>query len=653
MARITGVRLHNICQHADVSFAVNTGLTALVGRNGCGKTSCLRGIVYALTGLVDGLWGTQQTLQKDGTADVGYAEVSFVHDGQRYAVRRYATSSVKFPDIVTKDSEVVAKRRQAVNTFMENVFGMSCQLMFIVCWGRQGELAQLLTATPAVISAFLAQVFDTRFVDKVRDKIKVQLDRVPIVQDCSEQLTADKAALESLPDEDALKAQLEEHKEALSKAQAALAKAQVALSTGMRRSDYDLAMRTAEMAVATCKARLGAMPMPTVTIEELIPQDKLKTLIDSTRAKINDENAAMSAATAEEATAKQMLHTVDASIVRIEGEIEAFNKVFGSGGGQCVLCGSTVKDRLAYVNNAHRLSDTLGRHTNGDDALEQLRTRRTALEERLSKAAADIELHRIALGKAQEVVNALEVMQKAAEYYELEANLKDKQRQIADLKTRVVTDGDSEALYAEAQRNLQQCSQDVERATAMLSSTISRRDMLTSAIATGEKMQRQREINSQVRTALSTLRDILSQSRAQARYMQNRIAMLNADLARYVSYTEMPFTLRLDPDTRMFMYRTPDGYDHPTAHLSGAQKSMASVALQMALFATMRPNMNLYLIDEPTEALDNENKVIMADMFTRLSKMLPAVDGTMIIITRDELLEQRCDNRITLTGDLQ
>ena len=74
MFNISRVKLHNICQYDDADVPVEGGLTAVCGRNGMGKTSFLRALAYGLTGLVDGSWGTQQNLQKDGTVDPGWGE---------------------------------------------------------------------------------------------------------------------------------------------------------------------------------------------------------------------------------------------------------------------------------------------------------------------------------------------------------------------------------------------------------------------------------------------------------------------------------------------------------------------------------------------------------------------------------------------------
>ncbi len=75
---------------------------------------------------------------------------------------------------------------------------------------------------------------------------------------------------------------------------------------------------------------------------------------------------------------------------------------------------------------------------------------------------------------------------------------------------------------------------------------------------------------------------------------------------------------------------------------------MSAVALQMALFNVINPQINLFLIDEPSEALDDGNKVVMAEMFRRMNNMLNAMHGTMLIVSRDEKMVESCETIITV-----
>ena len=73
----------------------------------------------------------------------------------------------------------------------------------------------------------------------------------------------------------------------------------------------------------------------------------------------------------------------------------------------------------------------------------------------------------------------------------------------------------------------------------------------------------------------------------------------------------------------------------------------------MVLFQIAKPQINLYMADEPSEALDAENKLVLARLLQRMAAMLPSVEGTMIITTRDEATLAACDHVIELARAAQ
>ena len=206
MFRPTEVRLHNFCGYDDAVFSLAGGLTAVTGRNGSGKTTVLRGLMYALTGVVDGSWGTQSDLQKDGTIDPGYAEATLVGNNRELVIRRFYTSGVKFPDRITERQEdgtfkEVAIRRAQVDAYMQNIFGIPCRFMFQLCWCRQAQLDVMLTSPAATINTFLGVVFNMQNVEKLRDKLHEHESRITQLSSvCLSELPRLQEALKALPD---------------------------------------------------------------------------------------------------------------------------------------------------------------------------------------------------------------------------------------------------------------------------------------------------------------------------------------------------------------------------------------------------------------------------------------------------------------------
>lgn len=658
MFRITGLRLTNICQHAALTTDIKPGLTAVIGRNGSGKTSLLRALVYGLTGLVDGSWGSQQSLQKDGSVVVGNVEVDFTDGSETYTVKRCAAASPKFPDVVfDSKGNTLAQRRQKVNDYMETVFGMPCTLMFQVCWGRQGELASLLKATPATVSTFLSQVFDTKQLEKIREKLKLQLDTIAqFPSSCGDSLQADKEALEALLPESQLQTTVDVLSAAHTKAANSLQQLMLKRSNAISKEDYESAKQALEERLADLQQALAELNFATSPAK---PEDSLQSL-----------QAQLSEAERKHSKLTQSSLTCSFNLKEIEGKLEATNKELEQTRQQwktftdqikqaethtCMFCGGEVTNHEAYKKAMLKFAfscDDFAKSETAQQEKEQALQQQIQLQEG-TKASLKSLMAETAAGLEAAETTKLDLAEKinAALYWKLTNDIEDVKHSLDTLGGTPVLDDELAAAISSAEDEVQNISAKLNEARNTLIETRASRTMLERAIEASSKLVKQAEINTEARRVLSFIRDALSQPRAQARYLRTRIERLNLELARYLTLTGMPFSLKLDPDSRTFVFTTPEGVQHPASHLSGAQQAMSAVALQMALFAVMQPNLNLYLIDEPTESLDDGNKATMADMFAKMQTMLPSVEGTMLIVTRDDPVIASCGNTIEVTGD--
>lgn len=660
MFRLSGFKLHNICQHADLSVSLDAGLVAVIGANGVGKTNCVRGLVYALTGQVDGLWGNQQTLQRDYAADIGYAEAMFTDGDVSYRIRRYATSSVKFPDIVVKEDtmEVVAQRRQKVNEFMESVFGIPCQLMFQVCWGRQGELAMLLKSTPAMVGAFLQQVFDMKPLERLREKLKLQMDTIAVLpQNARAMVDADRSELASLPTEESLQASVDQLASAVDALEKLRAEMERARATGMDPSARDRELDMARQSLEAVEAQLAASADVAVPDTSRSPVAIHEDLVRET---IRSQELSHSWN-----RLKWERESAEAAIEDADRRLKAFNdeclavgsRTAAPSGDVCMFCGGRITDRRRYDDAVLKFSTGQESREAYDEHVasrrKELDAERDAALARASEARDREQVAADAVKRCEDHMRELEAESAVAVLVAARDTRDGLRRHIKELEDTPTLSRDLSERYAETCSLLDQSRAGLRAAMEALAENKARRAMLERAIEDNARAAEQYDINSEAREVLSSIRDALSQSRAQARYLKARIRGINVELERYLAYTGMPFSLRLDEDTRTFVFTTQDGAEHPAAHLSGAQQAMSAVALQMALFSVMRPSMNLYVIDEPTEALDVVNKAVMASMFERMNAMLPSVEGTMLIITRDAPVVQSCGQVLEIKEDDQ
>ena len=506
MFRITGLRLTNICQHAALTTDIKPGLTAVIGRNGSGKTSLLRALVYGLTGLVDGSWGSQQSLQKDGSVVVGNVEVDFTDGGETYTVKRCAAASPKFPDVVfDSKGNTLAQRRQKVNDYMETVFGMPCTLMFQVCWGRQGELASLLKATPATVSTFLSQVFDTKQLEKIREKLKLQLDTIAqFPSSCGDSLQADKEALEALLPESQLQTTVDALSAAHTKAANSLQQLLLKRSNAINKEDYESAKQALEERLADLQQALAELNFATSPAK---PEDSLQSL-----------QAQLSEAERKHSKLTQSSLTCSFNLKEIEGKLEATNKELEQTRQQwktfteqvkqaethtCMFCGGEVTNHEAYKKAMLKFAfscDDFAKSETAQQEKEQALQQQIQLQEE-TKASLKSLMAETAAGLEAAETTKLDLAEKlnVALYWKLTNDIEDVKHNLDTLGGTPVLDDELAAAISSAEDEVQNISAKLNEARNTLIETRANRILLERAIEASSKLVKQAEINTEAR----------------------------------------------------------------------------------------------------------------------------------------------------------
>lgn len=664
MLILKSIHMKNICQFAEQFIEFDTGLSAVCGRNGSGKSTLLRALAYGLTGVVDGMWGTQKDLQKDGATGDSYVEVVLTStSGAHLTIRRYAiagTNKATQDTLRIKTPEGSVEnyyRRSSVNEVLSNLYGIPCRLLFQIFWLKQSEIDLLLVSPAAFINSFLQEVFDMKNLETVRDKLKNTMDNIATgLHGTEEEITAMQSELDELPDDDYLKKGLDYVEEQLA-------------DSNKEREDFikkygDLAdLDKVDDRCKVLRADLNKytnmlldarhvvnsfgepppMPESHATRQEMVDgiahaQEKIRLLrrdIDSKHHYINAAQKAIENWEQERNKIKEQLQCPD----------------------KCELCGGEIKDKNSYMQHQCRLltgefdtfdeydKDVAQRVGDQKDCIMLAETELKEMSENLallekSEHLLQTEIHRwdddkLYRDKLAVISTCNDMLSKITPELSKLENLLSKSDEIRATKKQL--DEATAALHEAADKVKAEAARITER-----------RRSLTEAIEKARKRLSQEQINKEARAVLKELRDGLSANRVQARYLASKIKEINKNLAHFMQYTGMPFSLYLREDTHTFSFSTPDGFEHPTMHLSGAQKNMSAVALQMALFNVIKPQINLFLIDEPSEALDDSNKVVMADMFRRMNNMLAAMNGSMLIVSRDEKMIESCETVITV-----
>lgn len=669
MFKLSRVRLHNICQYDDADIPIEGGLTAVCGKNGAGKSNCIRAIAYGLTGLVDGSWGNQQKLQKDGTADPGWVEV-YLTGTEDLVVRRFSTSSTKFPDRILKTVNgvvtEVAVRRKEVDKYMTGVFGIPVPLMFQIMWGRQGRLDDLLTSPPALVNTFLAAVFDTKKLDKLREKLKIQIDTIAnIPADSVTLLERYKAEQAALPSMDSLTVSLESSKAALHDAEVRLDELNDIMKAGITKTSLESCISMYTDDLQASENWLSSNPE---TPEPSVPSIDAATVDASLASASNDLSQLQNRRNHTELTLRNLEAGLPVKKTNLQDLRDSHQSVLDRMSvrdSECRLCKGHIVDHASY--DAERWKMLTGCTTR--EQYEEAFTGKESVllavisadEDSISTASQVIDALDVEISKQQELIQNLTELKAAHEAHarwssinELRIMHTEKVKGLKEAldKYRSMTpiDDTIPQSIAELSSRVDQLKIEVETRQKALFKTEADLKYYERSIQDYEKAAQSYQINSEARRVLTTIRDIYSQGRAQARYLRSKIQQLNRRIGSYMEQTGMPFSLYLNEDTHVFEYVTNNGFTHPAAHLSGAQKSISSVVLQMAMLSVIGPQMNLFLVDEPSEALDDENKIVMSSLFQRLNNLLPSMDGVMLIVTRDSLIIESCENVINV-GD--
>ncbi|MDX1977411.1 MAG: SMC family ATPase [Pseudanabaenaceae cyanobacterium bins.68] len=140
--RLISLRLENFRQHKSLEILFPAGLTGILGLNGCGKSTILEAIAWAI-------YGNQAKIMRAGSESLiwryapgkssAVAELEFSLNQQVYRVKRSQTSK-KHSAELAQAGKVIANSASAVNQLLIQIVGMSDQEFFNSYFTAQGDL---------------------------------------------------------------------------------------------------------------------------------------------------------------------------------------------------------------------------------------------------------------------------------------------------------------------------------------------------------------------------------------------------------------------------------------------------------------------------------------------------------------------------------
>jgi exonuclease SbcC len=161
--KIEIVQLENIRSHAKSTVPFTKGFNCLVGGLGCGKSSVLYAIDFALFG--DPIGRSYEYLLRED-ADNGKVIVQFIQDGKNYKIsrglkRRGKGISQDLDELKLFENEtlIASVKSEAVAEQIKALTGLEKELFREIVWVRQEHLKELLDARPRERQTRLDELF--------------------------------------------------------------------------------------------------------------------------------------------------------------------------------------------------------------------------------------------------------------------------------------------------------------------------------------------------------------------------------------------------------------------------------------------------------------------------------------------------------------
>ncbi len=161
--KIEIVQLENIRSHVKSTVPFARGFNCLVGGLGCGKSSILYAIDFALFG--DPIGRSYDYLLREN-ADSGKVTVQFIQNGKNYKISRALKRRGKginqdFDELkFFEDENLIASiKSEAVDEQLQAITGLNKELFREIVWVRQEHLKELLNARPRDRQTRLDELF--------------------------------------------------------------------------------------------------------------------------------------------------------------------------------------------------------------------------------------------------------------------------------------------------------------------------------------------------------------------------------------------------------------------------------------------------------------------------------------------------------------
>jgi exonuclease SbcC len=679
--KVEALELENIRSHTKSRIEFQRGFNCLVGGVGCGKSSVLYAIDFALFG--DPLGRSYEYILREGT-DAGKVTLLFTHAGKNYTLSRGVRKRGKgigqdFEQLrLYENDRIIAQvKSDAVAEQLKSITGLDKELFREIVWVRQEQLKELLNTTPRERQKRLDELFglsdyelawaNLQGVQKEYEVERKVYERDPDI------VTMDKLNKEyekSVQEFAASESQIEELKKKTANAETALKEATQQLQSleDLRKQTEELTRQEAQLKTNIENTEENSdriadeIARKNTSIETM--NQNLQSLIQEEQA--NKEKIKQAGLHPDSTTEEQQKHlqALEEQLRSLAGEQEATRKEIREAErrlssltteNKCPLCLQNLHDD--YKGD---LLDKLNKTgIEGKNRLEELKRNLDELEQLrniVSNAALGLQTLTPQIGELRtRVADEHHELEKLSKEFE-EKQLMEKQLrgQLSSVRKEISMFDLSQLERARESRD--QAFAEHSQLKNRLETSETRNDDLAIRMEelkqrldnAQDKMERMKRIESLLQI-VTDVRDAYRSIQPRMRkefvsFLQRMIQQFLDDLTGGIG----PALTVLIDETYSPMMKSEEGFEREVTNLSGGERTLLAFAYRLGLGQLIMQSrtghgLGTLLLDEPTESLGREDGSI--DRLAEAISRLKAIEQ-IIAVTHSEAFAEKAEHVI-------
>ncbi|MGQ9726652.1 MAG: AAA family ATPase [Candidatus Bathycorpusculaceae bacterium] len=681
--KIEIVQLENIRSHVKSTVPFARGFNCLVGGLGCGKSTILYSIDFALFG--EPLGRSYDYLLREG-ADNGKVTVQFVQNGKSYKISRGLKRHGKgisqdFEELKLFEGEnlIASVKSDAVAEQIKAITALDKELFREIVWVRQEHLKELLDATPRERQKRLDELFglsdyETAWSNlagyqREYDGEKKAYEKDPDVVGMEKLNTEYNRTVEQLG---IIEIELQDAAKRLSAAKKALEEAELKLK---RLEDVKAQVEELKRREAQTLANLANVEDASASLAEKV--EKRKSVIENLKQRLNSIEAQIESYKAKlgeigispdqpiEAI-KQYLMAFDDQISSLKGEQEAARRKMRED-----------QNRISSLSTQNLcplcLQPLTGEYKNG--LMQKIQTENNERQQTISQLQHDIEELQQIKNRANEAFSNLQTLtlrledlkaqinQESQTLADLSKEFEEKQKlekelrtQLENLRTEISRFDISElenartksrqALqqYTSLESDLRAKEEQRKYLVKRLEEIKERIDQAQQKIERMEKIAKTVEIISSIRDAYRSI-----QPKLRSEFVKVLRNFVQQVLDSLVGEEGTPINVSIDETYTPYVV-SESGVEREVSNLSGGERTLLAFAYRLGLGQLIMQSrtshgLSMILLDEPTESLGREDGSI--DRLAEAISRFRAIEQ-IVAVTHSEAFAEKAEHVIRL-----